>query len=137
MFFSKALKMILLLIVFVSLIYFYLKFKYFTLRDNLPGLSPHIVFGNLIQSGILLNGTTASEAFLEFTHRFGKTFQFWLGFSRLIVVSSTGDVQHIFNHRHIYDQGDTFVKKFGILMPNAIISRIGQLELLSWRAFIK
>lgn len=129
--------MLLLLIVLLSLIYFYLKFKYFTLRDDLPGLSPHIVFGNLIQSGILLNGATASEAFLEFTRRFGKTFQFWLGFSRLIIVSGTGDVQHIFNHRHIYDQGDTFVKKFGILIPNALINLKGQIESPSLESFHK
>ncbi|CAF0952627.1 unnamed protein product [Rotaria sordida] len=72
--------------------------------------------------GILLHGATAAEAFKEFTRRFGNIFQFWLGPSRLIIVGGTGDVQHIYTHRHIYEQGDAFVKKFGILIPNAIIN---------------
>lgn len=88
----------------------------------------HLIFffGNLIQSGILFRGKTPSEALSEFKQRFGNVFQFWLGPSRLIVVSGANDVQHIFTHRHIYDQGYTF-EKFTALIPNSLIGIKGQL----------
>ena len=123
--------MIYMFLVLLLLIYFYVKFNYFTLRDNLPGLSPHFFFGNLIQSGILLHGKTSSEAFAEFKQRFGNIYQFWLGPSRLIVVSGASDVQHIFTHRHIYDIGNSFVKTFNVLIPNAMIAIKGQLTLFN------
>jgi hypothetical protein len=112
-------------IVFVLLIYLYVKLKYFTLRGPLPGLSPHVFFGNLIQSG-LLHGATTDQVFAEFKCRFGNIFQFWLGPSRVIIVNNIGDVQHIFTHRHIYDQGDMFIEKFGIFIPNGLISLKGE-----------
>jgi hypothetical protein len=121
--------MILLLIfVVVLLTYFYVKFKYFTLRGPIPGLSPYFFFGNLIQAG-LLHGVTTDQAFAAFKHRFGNIFQFWIGPSRVIIINNIGDVQHIFTHRHIYDQGDMFVEKFGIVTFEGLISIKGKFHL--------
>jgi hypothetical protein len=79
----------------------------------------------MIQSG-LLHGATTDQVFSEFKRRFGNIFQFWLGPSRVIVINNIGDVQHIFTYRHIYDQGDMFVEKFSIFVPDGLISLKGQ-----------
>lgn len=116
----------LLIVAFLSFIYLYAKLKYFTLRGPLPGLSPHVYFGNLIQSGILLNGACTAEVYPSFKRRFGNIFQFWLGPSRIVVVSDIRDVEHIFTHRLIYDQADLYIEKFGLLFPDAPICTKGQ-----------
>jgi hypothetical protein len=114
-----------LLLVVVLLIAFYFKLKYFTIRGPLPGLSPHFLFGNLIQAGFLLHGISINQAIATFKDRFGDIFQLWLGPTRVIVVSGIGDVQHIFTHRNIYDQGDMLIKQFSILFPDGLISLKG------------
>ena len=101
--------------------YIYIKIKYFTVRNNFPGVSPNLIFGNLLQSGMLLNGTSTAEIFLSYKHRFGNIFQFWLGFTRVIIASDINDVQYIFNNRHIYDLGDLFVDKLGSLFPDSLM----------------
>lgn len=113
-------------IVFLVVVYFYVKLKYFSLRGPLPGLSPHVFFGNLIQSGIMFNGATTTQVFSSFKRRFGNVFQFWLGPSRIIVVSSIGDVEHIFTNRHIYDKGDMYIEKFGAIFPDTLMDIKGQ-----------
>ena len=118
--------LLLLTIALISLVVLYLKLKYFTLRGALPGLPPHFFFGNLIQTGVLTRGTSLPQVYISFKDRFGDIFQIWLGFLRFIVVSDIEDVQHIFTHRHIYDQGDWFVEQFGVLVPDSLISLKGQ-----------
>ncbi|CAF1426579.1 unnamed protein product, partial [Didymodactylos carnosus] len=71
---------------------------------------------------MLFKGVTFSEAYVACKRRFGNVFQFWLGVTRVIVISGSGDVKHIFTHRHIYDQGDAFTRVFSILIPNVTIS---------------
>jgi len=117
---------LLLILTILLLAYIYVKLKYYTLRGPIPGLSPHVLFGNLIQSAIIFNGATTADVFPLFKHRFGNIFQFWLGPTRMIVISSVGDVQHIFTNRHIYDLGDMYVQKFGILFPNTLMCIKGQ-----------
>lgn len=116
----------LLFLAFSLLVYFYAKLKYFTLRGPIPGLPPQVFFGNLIQSGILLNGATTAEVYPSLKRRFGNIFQFWLGPSRIVVVSDIGDVEHVFTHRNIYDLADLYMEKFGLLFPDAPICTKGQ-----------
>src|SRR3984957_7159298 len=118
---------LLLTFAFVALLILYLKLKYFTLRGPLPGLSPHFLFGNLIQSGYIRGGTCVHQTFLEFQKRFGDIYQFWLGPVRCIIVSSIGDVQHIFTHRNIYDQSDMMIEQFSTIIPEGLLSLKGQL----------
>lgn len=108
-------------------LYFYYKVKYFTLRQPIVGLSPHFFFGNLLQSGILFRRASLPEACSSWKARFGDIFQFWVGPTRLIAVNNLTDVQHIFTHRHIYDQGDIYVKQFSIVIPHGLISSKGSL----------
>ena len=111
---------LLLLILVVSLLYVYLKQRYFTLRSNVPGQTPHVYFGNLIQTGILLHGKSICEALMDCQRRWGDIFQFWLGPSRFFIVGNIDDIQHIFAHRNIYDQGDVFVEKISVLFPGGL-----------------
>ena len=110
---------------FVILLLIYVKLKYFTLRGPIPGWSPHLFFGNLIQSGLLFGIKPASEVYISFKERFGDIYQYWLGFTRFTVVHNIDDVQYIFTHRNIYDQGEIFVEKFSIIVPDSIICNIG------------
>ncbi len=105
----------------------YAKLKYFTLRGLIPGISPHFLVGNLLQSGLLLRNASIPLTFEKFKNRFGDIFQFWLGPSRLIVLSGLDDIKHVFTNRHIYDQGDLFVHKFGLLFPDGLICTRGKL----------
>ncbi|CAF3422933.1 unnamed protein product [Rotaria socialis] len=105
--------------------YVYLKQTYFTLRPELPGLSPHFLFGNLIQTGILSGRVSLPEALAAFKKRYGDIYQFWLGPSYNIIVNDITDVQHIFCHRNIYDQGDFFIEKASVLFPDGLICTKG------------
>ncbi|CAF3510932.1 unnamed protein product [Rotaria sp. Silwood1] len=114
--------MILVLIfIAVTLSMLYLKWKYFTTHSPIPSLSPQFLFGNLLQSGVL-NGVSPPHILAAFKKRFGDVFQFWVGPSRFIIVNNIVDVEHIFTHRHIYDQGDIFIEKFSVSYPNSLIS---------------
>ncbi|CAF1008908.1 unnamed protein product [Rotaria sordida] len=114
-----------LIVVVVVLLVVYAKLKYFTLRGPLPGLPPQFLFGNLIQSGLLLGGVSLPQVYLAFQARFGDIFQFWLGPTRVIVVSGIADVQHIFSNRKIYDQGDMAIEQMSLLLPDALICTRG------------
>lgn len=109
----------------IALLILYYKIKYFTLRGPVPGLSPQFFFGNVIQSGMLLQGKSLAEIFTTFKQRYGDIFQFWFGATRYIVVGNISDVQHIFTHRNIYDQGDFFAEQFSTLFPNALVTLKG------------
>ena len=120
--------LLVLVLVVAAVLIFYLKLKYFTLRGPLPGLPPHFFFENVIQSGILFNDLSMHEVHSLFKSRLGDTFQFWFGPSRVIIVSGIGDVQHIFTHRNIHDQGDIVVEQLEVLFPDALMCLKGQCD---------
>ena len=114
------------LFVFISVLYYYLKSVYFTLRGPIPGIPPHFFFGNFIQVGLVSrNPPPIPELFVQLREKLGDVYQFWPGWNRLIVVNRLDDVQHIFSHRQIYDQGELFTEKFKLLNPNGIIALTG------------
>ncbi|CAF4301396.1 unnamed protein product [Adineta steineri] len=116
--------LILLIFIVIILLILYIKNKYFTLRDHILGLSPHFLFGNVIQSGFVY-GRSRAQIFEEYKQRYGDIFQFFFGPVRLIVVSNTTDVQHIFTHRNIYEQGYLFTEQFSVLFPSGFITLTG------------
>ena len=118
----------LLLIIAVIVVIFYLREKYFIFHGPIPGLSPQFIFGNLLQSGFF-SGICAPHILFSFKKRFGDTFQFWFGPSRFVIVNNVADVEHIFTHRNIYDQGDIFIEKFSVTYSQSLISTKG---LFSW-----
>ena len=109
------------IVLFFIILYFYIKYKYFSLYGSLPGMSPQLLFGNVLQTGIVWGDETLPTVFRQFQAKFGDVFQFWLGSVRVIVVCRLEDVQHIFTHRHIYEQGGTFIDKYSYINPNALI----------------
>jgi hypothetical protein len=113
------------LVLFTTVLYFYVKRVYFTLRGPVPGLPPQFLVGNLLQTGLLQGDVCSNIVFLQLKAKFGDIFQFWVASTRIIVVSCLEDVQHIFAHRHVYDQGDIFVEKINLLHPNAIVGLKG------------
>lgn len=113
-----------LFVVAIVLAVVYFKRKYFTLVDPIPGLSPHLLFGNSIQSGLLF-GKPLPIVLAEFKDRYGDIFQFWFGPSRVIVVGGIRDVKHIFTHRHIYEQGRFVVEGVGNFVPDSLATVTG------------
>jgi hypothetical protein len=99
----------------------YVKNKYFTLRGPIPGSPPLFLLGNLLETGQLLRGASLTQALTTFKDRFGDIYQLWMGPTRLIVVGNINDVQHIFSHRNIYDQGSTFLERVSVIFPNGLI----------------
>ena len=117
-----------LLLLFLSILYFYLKSVYFILRGSIPGIPSQFVFGNLIQAGLISwRSVSIPDRFVQLSHRLGDVFQFWSGPTRIIVLCRLEDVQHVFAHRHIYDQGKIFTEKFKLFNPNGIIGLTGTL----------
>ncbi|CAM4800059.1 unnamed protein product [Rotaria magnacalcarata] len=79
----------------------------------------------MLQTGIVGRQIPMNILFLQLKDKLGDVFQFWFGPMRLIVVSRLEDVQHIFAHRHLYDQGDMFINILNLVNPNAIIGLKG------------
>ncbi|UJR12791.1 hypothetical protein I4U23_016965 [Adineta vaga] len=114
--------MILVLIIITFILFlFYLKQKYFTFHGPIPGLPPQFLFGNLFQSGFF-NGNSPPQILSTFKKCFGDIFQFWFGPYRFIIINNIIDVEHIFTHRNIYDQGDIFIEKFSVSYSQSLIS---------------
>ncbi|CAF1425920.1 unnamed protein product [Rotaria sordida] len=112
------------MLVFVSLLVLYIKYKYFTSRRSIPSKPGHFLFGNLLQSG-LLRGNSISQLYASFKIQLGDIYGINLGFLHAIVVGDIDDVQHIFSHRHIYDQSDWIVDLLGVLIPDGLITLKG------------
>lgn len=112
-----------LVILALCIVYYYFKSVYFTLRGSVPGIPPQFFFGNLIQLGLIFSWKPPSmpDVLINLTKKFGDVYQIWLGPSRLIMINSLEDAQHIFSHRNIYDQGDLFTKNLKILNPKGVI----------------
>ncbi len=108
-------------VVFLCVLYYYIKRVYFTLYGPIPGLPPQFLLGNLLQTGVIGKNVPFNLIFLDLKTKFGDIFQYWLGPSRIVVVNRLEDVQHIFNHRNIYDQGDIFTDKISLVNPYAIL----------------
>ncbi|CAF1292294.1 unnamed protein product [Rotaria sordida] len=115
---------VILTLVFVSLLVLYVKYKHFTSRRSIPSIPGHFLFGNLLQSG-LLRGTSILQVYTSFKNQLGDIYEINLGFLHAIVVGDIDDVQHIFSHRHIYDQSDWVVELLGVLIPDGLITLKG------------
>jgi hypothetical protein len=112
-------------VLFLIVLYYYVKRIYFTLRGPIPGIPPQFILGNLLQTGAIGSNVAFNIIFLDLKSKFGDIFQYWLGPTRVIVVSRLEDVHHIFSHRHIYDQGDILTDKISLVNPYATVCMTG------------
>jgi hypothetical protein len=112
-------------LLFLTVLYYYIKRVYFTLHGPIPGLPPQFFFGNLLQTGVIRQNVPFNLVFLDLKAKFGDIFQYWLGPTRIVVVNRLEDVQHVFAHRHIYDQGELYTGKASLVNPYGILSLTG------------
>jgi hypothetical protein len=112
-------------ILFLTVLWYYIKRVYFTLHGPIPGLSPQFLFGNLLQTGFIWHNVPFNLIFLDLKAKFGDIFQYWLVGTRIIVVSRLEDVQHIFGHRFIYEQADMFTEKLSLANPDTLFCMKG------------
>lgn len=60
---------------------------------------------------------------------FSDVYRFCVGSSCFIVVNNINDIQHIFTHRNIYEQGDIHINQFSLLFKDAFIGFNSNFEL--------
>jgi hypothetical protein len=116
----------LLVVILIIILFVYTKLKYFTLYGPIPGKPPHFLFGNLLQTGIL-RGRYIGDALKQFQDEYGDTFHIYFGLLHLICVCHPEDVQHVFTHRHIYEQGGLHASQYRIALNDALICNIGMI----------
>lgn len=116
---------VVIVVLFLTVLYYYVKSIYFTLRGPIPGTPPEFLFGNLLQTGLIWGDESLSDALLKLKIKFGDVFQYWFTYTRVIVVSSLEDIQHIFAHRNLYEQGDMFIEKLCIVNPSEVAALKG------------
>lgn len=121
----------LLLIILLTIFFVYIKLKYFTLYGPIPGKSPQFLVGNLLQTG-LSNGRYIGDVAKEFQDKYGDTFHMWLALIHVIFVCNPDDVQHVFTHRHIYEQGDLHASQHRVVFNDALMCNIGSFRSLNW-----
>jgi hypothetical protein len=112
-------------LLFLTVLYYYIKRIYFTLHGPIPGLPPQFFFGNLLQTGVIRQNVPFNRVFLDLKAKFGDIFQYWLGPTRIVVVNHLEDVRHIFAHRHIYDQGELYTDKASLVNPYGVLYLTG------------
>ncbi|CAF4572301.1 unnamed protein product [Rotaria sp. Silwood2] len=114
-----------LFVIVIILLYIYLKRSYSSSPDDLPGVKPHIFFGNLINSGILTGKSTFAQVMFDYQRRFGDKFQFWLGSHRCLVFCRMEHAQTIFADHHTFEQSPLFLPNFDLFCPNGITMLTG------------
>ncbi|CAF1445641.1 unnamed protein product [Rotaria sp. Silwood1] len=115
------------------LIYIYLKRDYSPSLDDLPGVKPHLFFGNLVNSGIMTGKSTLTQTMLDYQRCFGDKFQFWFGSHRCPTFCQMEHAQTIFSDRYTFEQSPLFVPNFDLLCPNGI----GMLNGAKWKRHIR
>ncbi|CAF1173036.1 unnamed protein product [Rotaria sordida] len=108
------------------LLYIYSKLKYFTRHHSIPGLSPKFFFDKMRQTGMITENESVANVHLKLKSKFGDVYQFWMGLSRFLTVCRVDDVEHIFTHRDIYNQGDVNINKVSLLFHDAFICTKGE-----------
>ncbi|CAF3629964.1 unnamed protein product [Rotaria socialis] len=120
-------------ILVIVLVYIYLKQCYAPRRDDLPGVQPHIFFGNLLNSGILKQESTFNQVLIDYQRRFGDKFQYWFGSHRCLVFCRVEHAQAIFSDRHTFEQSPLFLPNFDLFCPNGIAMLTGA----KWKRHIR
>jgi hypothetical protein len=84
---NMVLLTLIVVVLFLIVLYYYVKRIYFTLRGPIPGIPPQFILGNLLQTGAIGSNVAFNIIFLDLKSKFGDIFQYWLGPTRVIVVS--------------------------------------------------
>jgi cytochrome P450 len=114
-----------LLLTIIILIYIYLKSHYSSSPDDPPGIKPQILFGNLINTGVLSGKKAFHEVLFDLQHRLGDVYQYWLGPNQCLVFCRLEHVEAIFKNRHIFELSPLSTSDIDFMTPNGIGSAIG------------
>ncbi|CAF4282321.1 unnamed protein product [Rotaria sp. Silwood2] len=110
-------------------IYFYIKWKYFTLRGSAPGLGPEFLFGNLRQLGVIGPNKELIDTYVhacdKLQKKFGDLFQLWMGSNHFYVFCRPEHAAQIYGDRYRFDLAVMRTKTFGLISENFIISLTG------------
>ncbi|CAF1617994.1 unnamed protein product, partial [Rotaria sordida] len=115
--------------ILIIAIYFYIKWKYYTLRDSIPGLKPEFLFGNLRQLGIIGPNRELIETYIhgceKMQRKFGDIFQYWIGPHYFYVFCRVEHAEQIYADRSRFDHVEVCLRTVGLIAENFIISFIG------------
>ncbi|CAF1170635.1 unnamed protein product [Rotaria sordida] len=117
---------LIIIVIILVLLYIYSKLKYFTRHHSIPGLSPKFFFDKMRQTGMITENESVANVHLKLKSKFGDVYQFWMGLSRFLTVCGVDDIEYIFTHRDIYDQGDVNINKVSLLFHDALICTKGE-----------
>jgi cytokinin trans-hydroxylase len=108
-----------LLVLTIILAYIYLKRRYILTDINLPGTKPQILFGNLLNSGLLSGKFTFHEVMHNYQRQYGDKFVFWFGSHPFLTFCLPEHAQTIFNDRR-FEQSPLFLANFDLICPSNI-----------------
>ncbi|CAF0776308.1 unnamed protein product [Rotaria sordida] len=118
-----------LIIVLPITVYYYLKWKYYTLRPGIPGLQPEFIYGNLRPLGIMTSNKEVIDSYVhsfeKLQKQYGDIFQIWIGSNHYFVFCRPEHAEIIYSERHIFDRADMRPKTFGLIAENFLITLIG------------
>jgi len=117
------------LIILPFVVYYYLKWKYYTLRGGIPGLQPEFKYGNLRQLGIITSKKHGIDSYVQgfekMQKQYGDIFQIWIGSNHYYVFCRPEHAERIYSDRHIFDRADVRTKTFGLIAEDFLITLIG------------
>ncbi|CAF1016907.1 unnamed protein product [Adineta ricciae] len=112
-----------LFILIISYVYF--KRQLCQKTNGLPGPKPQILFGNLINSGILTGKKSFHEVMHQYQQEYGDKFVFWFGTYPILVFCSLEHAKAIFADRHTFEQSPLFLPNFELFCPHSIVTFSG------------
>ncbi|CAF1474940.1 unnamed protein product [Adineta steineri] len=115
-------------IILPIVVYYYVTWKYYTLRGRVPGLQPELKYGNLRQLGMITNRRPTDSyvrGFEKMQKQFGDIFQIWVGSNHYYVFCRPEHAEQIHSDRHIFDRADVRTKTFGLIAEDFLITLAG------------
>lgn len=106
-----------LLVVALTLIYFYLKRRFVIVGRGVPGTEPQVLVGNLFNSGLLSGKVSFHEIMDDYQRRYGDKFVFWFGSSPNFVFCLPEHARAIFSDRQRFEQSPLFLPNFDLICP--------------------
>ena len=117
------------IIILPIVVYYYLKWKYYTLRGKIPGLQPEFKHGNLRQLQIITSSEQGIDSYVhgfeKMQRQYGDVFQIWIGSNHYYVFCRPEHAERIYSDRHVFDRADVRTKTFGLIAEDFMITLMG------------
>lgn len=109
-----------LLVLTIILVYIYLKRRFTLTNYGLPDTKPQILFGNLLNSGLLTGKITFHEVMHNYQRQYGDKFIYWFGSYPCPIFCLPEHAQTIFTDRYRFEQSPLFLPNFDLICPSNI-----------------